>query len=46
MIVAADAGERMMKFPHPMTPVEGGAAKKEHRLKMEFGEVRVFVRKT
>jgi hypothetical protein len=45
MVVATDAGERMVHFPQPMAPVEGGAAKKDHRLSMEFGEVRVFVRK-
>lgn len=45
MIVASDAGERMIKFAQPMSPAEGGPAKREHRLNMEFGEVRVFVRK-
>jgi hypothetical protein len=45
MVVATDAGERVIRFPEPMSPVEGGAAKKEHRLSMDFGEVRVFVRK-
>jgi hypothetical protein len=44
MIVASDAGERIAKFPQPMAPIEGGAAKREHRIKMEFGEVRLFVR--
>ena len=44
MIVAADAGERIATFPQPMAPIEGGAAKKEHRIKMEFGEVKLFVR--
>ncbi len=45
MIVASDAGERIFRLPQPMAPVEGGTAKKEHRLSMEFGEVRVFVRR-
>jgi hypothetical protein len=45
MIVATDKGERTIQFPHPMAPVEGGAAKTEHRLSMEFGDVRIFVRK-
>ncbi|MBF8295907.1 MAG: hypothetical protein HW389_2452 [Bacteroidetes bacterium] len=46
MVVASEAGERIVRFPEPMTPVEGGTAKKEHRLSMEFGEVRVLVKKT
>jgi len=29
-----------------MAPIEGGEGKKEHRLTMEFGEVRVFVKGT
>jgi hypothetical protein len=45
MIVATDNGERTIRFPQPMVPVEGGSAKKEHRLSMEFGDVRVFIRK-
>jgi hypothetical protein len=45
MIVATDAGERIVQFPQPMVPIEGGISRKEHRLSMEFGEVRVFVRK-
>jgi len=44
MIVASDAGERMVKFTQPMAPAEGGAAKKEYRLNMGFGDVRVFVK--
>jgi hypothetical protein len=44
MIVAADAGERIATFPQPMAPIEGGAAKKAHRIKMEFGELKLFVR--
>jgi hypothetical protein len=46
MVVASDSGERIVRFPQPMAAAEGGAAKKEHRLTMEFGEVRVFVRKS
>ena len=45
MIVATDDGERVVQFPEPMAPVEGGEAKKEHRLTMAFGDVRVFVKK-
>jgi hypothetical protein len=45
MIVASDNGERLVRFPAPMASIEGGTAKREHRLTMEFGEVRVFVRK-
>jgi hypothetical protein len=28
-----------------MMPADGGTAKKEHRLTMDFGEVKIFVRK-
>lgn len=45
MVVAADDGDRVVRFPQPMAPIGGGAAKKEHLLTMEFGEVRLFVRK-
>jgi hypothetical protein len=44
MIVASDAGERTVTFTQPMAPAEGGAAKKEYRLNMGFGDVRVFVK--
>jgi len=44
MIVASDTGERIVKFPQPMMPVGGGVARREHRLSMEFGEVKLFVR--
>ncbi|MCX6144968.1 MAG: hypothetical protein NTZ35_17320 [Ignavibacteriales bacterium] len=46
MVVASDDGERTVRFPVPMAPIEGGNAKREHRLTMEFGEVRVFMRKS
>ena len=46
MIVATDQGERVVHFPEPMAPVEGGNRKKKHRLTMEFGEVRIFVGRT
>ena len=46
MIVASDNGDRTVRFPQRMIPVEGGKARREHRLTMEFGEVRIFVRKT
>jgi hypothetical protein len=45
MIVATDDGERIVRFPAPMAPVEGGSAKREHRLNMRFGDVKVFVKK-
>jgi hypothetical protein len=45
MVVASDDGERTVRFPAPMAPIEGGSAKREHRLTMKFGDVRVFVRK-
>ncbi len=44
MIVATDQGERVLRLPAPMVPVEGGAAAIEHRLNMEFGEVRLFMK--
>ena len=44
MLVATDEGERVLRLPHPMVPVEGGAAATEHRLSMQFGEVRLFVK--
>ena len=44
MVVATDNGERVINFPRPMAAVEGGAAATEHRLKMEFGEVKLFVK--
>lgn len=43
MVVATDQGERVIRFPRPMRAVEGGATGTEHRVMMEFGEVRVFV---
>jgi hypothetical protein len=46
MIVATDSGERTVRFPQPMAMVGGGVAKKEHRLTMEFGDVKVFVKKS
>ena len=44
MICATDEGERILRLPHPMVPAEGGAAATEHRLAMQFGEVRLFVK--
>ena len=44
MLCATDDGERVLRLPHPMVPVEGGAAAAEHRLSMQFGEVRLFVK--
>ena len=45
MLVASDKGERTFRLPRPMAPAEGGAAATEHRLSMEFGEVKLFVAK-
>ena len=45
MVVATDDGERTIRFPDPMAPIEGGGARREHRLTMKFGDVRLFVRK-
>jgi hypothetical protein len=44
MVVATEPGERLLRLPYPMAPVEGGEAAKEHRLQMEFGDVRLFVK--
>ena len=44
MIVATDNGERVFRLPYPMASVEGGAARSEHRLSMQFGEVKLFVK--
>lgn len=44
MLVAADDGERVLRLPHPMAPAEGGAAAIEHRLSMQFGAVKLFVK--
>ena len=46
MIVAADESERVLRLPHPMASVEGGAATTEHRLSMQFGEVKLLVKAT
>ena len=42
MVVATEAGERVLRFPDPMADVDGGEASKEHTVKMEFGEVRIY----
>jgi hypothetical protein len=44
MLVATDQGERVLRLPQSMVPVDGGPAGVEHRLQMEFGEVRLFVK--
>jgi hypothetical protein len=44
MIVATDNGERILRVPSPLASVEGGAATTEHRLSMQFGEVKLFVK--
>jgi hypothetical protein len=44
MLVATDKGERLLRLPQSMVPVEGGSAGTEHKLNMEFGEVRLFVK--
>jgi len=44
-IVASDNGERLLQFPRPLAPVEGGHAAKDYRINLEFGDVRVFVGK-
>jgi hypothetical protein len=45
MVVATDDGERVIRFPSPLAAIEGGNAKREHRLTMKFGDVKLFVRK-
>jgi hypothetical protein len=44
MIVATDQGERVLRLPQPLAPAEGGPAAIEHRLNMEFGDVKLFVK--
>jgi hypothetical protein len=45
MIIAADDGERVIRFPQPFWLVRGGApAALEHRLEMKFGDVLAFIR--
>jgi hypothetical protein len=44
MLVASDAGERTLTFPAPHAPMDGGDAAPEHRLTLDRGEVRVFLR--
>ncbi len=46
MLVASDEGERVLRLPRAMAPAQGGVAATEHRLSMEFGEVRLFVKVT
>ena len=43
MIVAAHAGMRTFTLPRPMMPAEGGAARVEHQLDLQYGDVRIFV---
>jgi hypothetical protein len=43
MVTASDRGERIVRFPEPMAPADGGDAARDHRLQMEFGDVKVFV---
>jgi hypothetical protein len=42
-VIATKEGERTLTFPKEMVAVEGGSPDKVHRVKMEFGEVRVFL---
>lgn len=44
MICATEEGDRVLRLPTPMAPAEGGPASAEHRLSMQFGEVRLFVK--
>lgn len=45
MVVATDDGERVVRLPQAMALVEGGSSKTEHRLNMEYGEVKLFLKK-
>ncbi len=42
MIVATEKGERKLTLHKPMAPIDGGMAQREHLLKMDFGEVKMF----
>jgi hypothetical protein len=43
MIVATEAGDRSFGLPRPMAALEGGPAAAVHALKMETGDVAVFL---
>jgi len=43
VLVATESGEHTLRLPHPMRPAEGGAPSQEYRLKMEYGDVRIFI---
>jgi hypothetical protein len=45
-IIASSDGVRSVRFPQPLAPSEGGAALREHQLDMNFGDVRVFLKKS
>ena len=42
MIVATEKGERQLTLHKPMAAVDGGRSEREHRLNMDFGEVKIF----
>jgi hypothetical protein len=42
-VIATDAGDRTLTFPVALQPATGGEPSKIHRVKMQFGEVRVFL---
>ena len=41
-IVATDKGDRKLTLHKPMASIDGGGPSKEHLLKMDFGEVKIF----
>ena len=42
-VIATAQGERTLRFPRAMRPVDGGAPSMIHRVTMDFGEVRLFI---
>ncbi len=44
MIVATSAGERQLRVPEPLAPVDGRGSRTEFQLELEEGDVEVFVR--
>jgi hypothetical protein len=42
-LVATEKGKRTLRLPVPMAPAQGGEARKEQALDLDFGEVRLFI---
>ena len=42
MLIASSDGERTLTLHKPLADIDGGPAAREHRLQMQFGEVKIF----